>query len=65
VVALELEPQEGQMLVREARLQAREGPNEDLGRCAVELLQGQVLEATRTKPGPNVRMQFVVEEPGP
>jgi hypothetical protein len=64
VLALDLEPQDGQMLVREARLVSRDGPNEDLGRCAVEQLQGQVLEATRTVPGASVKMQFVVEEPG-
>lgn len=60
---LELEPGEGQMLVREARLVATEGANEDLGRCAVEVLSGRLLPASTARPGALVRMQVVVEEP--
>jgi hypothetical protein len=63
-LSLDLEPQEGQMLVREARLLASEGTNEDLGRCAVEVLSGRTLPAFGARPGALVRMQFVVEEPG-
>jgi hypothetical protein len=52
------------MLVREVRLVASEGTNEDLGRCAVELLSGRALPASGARPGALVKMQFVVEEAG-
>jgi hypothetical protein len=61
---LELEPQQGQMVVKDVTLLSQEGQNEALGRCAVEGLRGKTLLSFKSRPGPDVKMQFVVEEPG-
>jgi hypothetical protein len=64
VLLLELEPQEGGMTVLAVREGVRGGPHhDDLVRCATEELQGQVLEASTTRPGKPITMQFVVDPP--
>lgn len=64
VLLLDLEPLEGQMVVRGIEVVSQGGPDgEDLVRCAREALEGQTLEASASHPGRRMKMQFVVDDP--
>lgn len=64
VLLLDLEPLEGQVVVRGIEVVSQGGPDgEDLVRCAREVLQGQTLEASSSHPGRRLRMQYVVDDP--
>ncbi len=64
VLRLDLEPLEGQVVVRGIEVVSQGGPDgEDLVRCAREVLEGQTLEASSAHPGQRLWMRYVVDDP--
>jgi len=61
VLLLQLEPQDGAVLVAEAPVQSKGLASPELLDCATKLLVGQTFPASAAQPGPRIPMQLVLE----